>query len=54
VRVLKSNYADRALELGFATGDDLARISAGWHIRAADRDGWFAPVHGEILCRISK
>ncbi|MBH0119176.1 methyltransferase domain-containing protein [Rhodococcus sp. HM1] len=52
-RVLKSNYADRAVELGLATGDDLARISDGWRTWAADNDGWFALLHSEILCRIS-
>lgn len=51
-RVLHSNYADRAIELGLATQDDLTRISAGWRSWVADNDGWFALLHSEILCRV--
>jgi len=53
-RVLKSTYADRAVELGLATTDELADISAGWHEWAGDPDGWFALLHSEILCRIAE
>jgi SAM-dependent methyltransferase len=53
-RVLHSNYADRAVELGLATPDDLARLSEGWRTWSAEDDGWFALLHGEILCRVSR
>ncbi|MFC4604186.1 class I SAM-dependent methyltransferase [Rhodococcus kronopolitis] len=51
-RVLHSNFAVRAVELGLAGPDDLARLSAGWRTWAADEDGWFALLHSEILCRV--
>ena len=48
-RVLQSALADRALELGYATSEQLARMSAAWRRWAADEDGWFAVLHGEII-----
>ncbi|WP_072688148.1 class I SAM-dependent methyltransferase [Rhodococcus marinonascens] len=51
-RVLHSNYADRAIELGLATPEDLEHIAAGWHSWVRECDGWFALLHSEILCRV--
>lgn len=48
-RVLQSALADRALELGFATRDQLEAMSSAWRRWAADNDGWFAVLHGEIV-----
>jgi len=51
-RVLQSAIADRALELGLATREQLARMSGAWRRWAADEDGWFAVLHGEIIATI--
>ncbi|MEV0945630.1 methyltransferase domain-containing protein [Rhodococcus sp. NPDC049939] len=51
-RVLHSTYAERAIELGLATRADLEQIAAGWHSWVRERDGWFALLHSEILCRV--
>jgi ubiquinone/menaquinone biosynthesis C-methylase UbiE len=50
-RMLRSSVADRAVAGGHATREDLRRVYAGWKEWAAAPDGWFAVVHGEILCR---
>ncbi|MFF2822094.1 methyltransferase domain-containing protein [Arthrobacter koreensis] len=50
-RVLHSAYAEQALERGLATGEDLARIAAGWKRWADSPDGWFLMPNGELLAR---
>jgi SAM-dependent methyltransferase len=50
-RVTSSAFADHALSLGLATRADLERLSEGWREWGAHEDGWFAVVHGEIICR---
>lgn len=50
-RILDSAIAGQAVSYGYATRADLARIAAGWREWAAAPDGWFAVLHGEILCR---
>ncbi|MFC5746952.1 class I SAM-dependent methyltransferase [Actinomadura rugatobispora] len=50
-RMLRSSVADRAVAGGHATREDLRRVYAGWKEWAAADDGWYAVVHGEILCR---
>jgi ubiquinone/menaquinone biosynthesis C-methylase UbiE len=50
-RVLHSSFADQAREHGLADESDLQRISAAWREWAASEDGWFAVLHGEVLCR---
>ena len=30
---------------------ELHQISAAWRAWAAQDDGWFAIIHGEVLCR---
>lgn len=49
-RILESAIAEQAVSYGYATRTDLERISAGWREWAAAPDGWFAILHGEILC----
>ncbi|MBX6167217.1 MAG: methyltransferase domain-containing protein [Thermobispora bispora] len=51
-RTVQSSYARLAVEGGHATEDDLRRIADGWREWAADEDGWFSVLHGEILCRV--
>jgi SAM-dependent methyltransferase len=52
-RVLESDFAHHALELGVADGDQLQQMAEGWHRWAAHPDGFFAVPHGEIICRRS-
>jgi len=50
-RILQSDLAGQLLASGAASRADLKRISAGWRDWATAEDGWFAILHGEILCR---
>ncbi|WP_067461326.1 methyltransferase domain-containing protein [Actinomadura macra] len=50
-RLLRSSVADKAVDGGHATRDDLQRIYEGWKAWAAADDGWYAVTHGEIICR---
>ncbi|KAF8583060.1 UbiE family methyltransferase [Ramaria rubella] len=51
-RVVASKFARMAVEGGFAGKEDLERIGQAWREWGANEDGWFAVVHGEILCRV--
>jgi SAM-dependent methyltransferase len=48
-RILESSLAEQAVSGGFASPDDLARISAAWRQWAPSDGAWFAMLHGEIL-----
>lgn len=50
-RIISSSMARQTIADGFASVDDLKRISAGWQRWAAADDGWLAILHGEIVCR---
>lgn len=50
-RVTTSAMADQAIGHGLATRADLDRLAAAWRTWGADPGGWFAVLHGEILCR---
>jgi SAM-dependent methyltransferase len=50
-RIVSSSLAKQAVAAGEATTEDLRRISGGWLTWAAADDGWFATLHGEILCQ---
>jgi ubiquinone/menaquinone biosynthesis C-methylase UbiE len=51
-RATQSFFATQAIESGLATPEDLQRIADGWLQWAAEEDGWFTIVNGEILCRV--
>ncbi|ADI05904.1 UbiE family methyltransferase [Streptomyces bingchenggensis BCW-1] len=51
-RTVASSYAQRALEVGHATEDDLRRIADAWREWGAAEDGWFTVLHGELICRV--
>ncbi|MFB7630042.1 class I SAM-dependent methyltransferase [Streptomyces sp. NPDC056149] len=51
-RTVASSYAEIAIDNGHATHDDLTRIAAAWREWGAQEDGWFALLHGELLCRV--
>ncbi|MBV8984667.1 MAG: methyltransferase domain-containing protein [Acidimicrobiia bacterium] len=50
-RMQRSGVADRALALGFASQKDLDEISDAWRAWSVEPSGWFAALHGEVLCR---
>jgi ubiquinone/menaquinone biosynthesis C-methylase UbiE len=50
-RVTESALAKQALEQGLATPQDLEALADGWQRWAGQPDGWFAVLHGEVLCR---
>lgn len=51
-RTLESAYAGRAVEGGHATTERLRAVSAAWREWGERPEGWFAVLHGEILCRV--
>ncbi|MDQ8706369.1 class I SAM-dependent methyltransferase [Streptomyces sp. LHD-70] len=51
-RTTDSSYARRATESGHADEAALAAISAAWRAWGEQPDGWFAVLHGELLCRV--
>ena len=50
-RIVSSAMADQAVAEGLETADSLRDLSDGWREWAADPDGWFVILHGEVLCR---
>jgi SAM-dependent methyltransferase len=50
-RIERSALAEQAVEYGLAQADELRELAAGWRKWAANDDGWFAVLHGEILCK---
>jgi ubiquinone/menaquinone biosynthesis C-methylase UbiE len=53
-RITSSAFAAQALDRHLATHDDLAEIADGWRHWAAQDDGWFAVLHGEVLCCVPR
>jgi ubiquinone/menaquinone biosynthesis C-methylase UbiE len=49
-RVTASAFATQALESGFSTQEELGEIADAWRSWANALDGWYAVLHGEILC----
>ncbi|MEU4888101.1 MULTISPECIES: methyltransferase domain-containing protein [Streptomyces] len=50
-RTVDSAYARLAVDGGHAGEEELRRIAGAWREWGASPDGWFAVLHGEILCR---
>ncbi|MFF9813436.1 methyltransferase domain-containing protein [Streptomyces sp. NPDC014006] len=50
-RTTASAFAGLAVAGGHATEAELAAVAAGWREWGKHQDGWFAVLHGEILCR---
>jgi ubiquinone/menaquinone biosynthesis C-methylase UbiE len=48
-RIQQSSFAEQAIEYGYADRGGLAELAAAWRGWAAQPDGWFAVLHGEIL-----
>lgn len=52
-RIVESDVARHAVALGLADGPALRQMSVAWRAWASADDGWFAVVHGEVLCRVA-
>jgi ubiquinone/menaquinone biosynthesis C-methylase UbiE len=50
-RITTSAFADQALERALTTPAELAELATAWRSWAERADGWFAVLHGEVLCR---
>ncbi len=48
-RTTSTTLADRAVELGVASRDELEGLGDAWRAWAAAPDGWFAVLHGEVI-----
>lgn len=51
-RTVHSSFAERAVQSGNATPEELQRIANVWREWGADEDGWFGVLHGEFFCRV--
>ena len=49
-RMTSSAIAQQAQREGRATADELASIADAWRAWARAEDGWFAVLHGEVIC----
>jgi SAM-dependent methyltransferase len=49
-RITSSAIATQAVRDGRATPEDLAAMADAWRAWASAEDGWFAVLHGEIIC----
>ena len=50
-RVTDSALGHQAVKAGLATARDLAGMADAWREWATSEDGWFAVLHGEVICR---
>ena len=50
-RIVKSDFAKYATEQG-ASAEDLERMSQAYRDWVKEEDGWFAMLHGEVICRV--
>jgi len=51
-RIVSSDIARQLVSSGLATAAELEEIAAAWRAWAAEPDGWFSLLHGEILIRV--
>jgi ubiquinone/menaquinone biosynthesis C-methylase UbiE len=51
-RMVASDLAGQAVELGAATESELEEVAAGWRRWAEADDAWFSVLHGELLARV--
>ena len=52
-RIVVSRIAGEAVERGLCRAEELPELATGWRAWAAAEDGWFAVLHGELLCRVA-
>ncbi len=49
-RVLSSALATQLLEYDLCSPEELEDLATAWRSWAVEPDGWFAVLHGEVLC----
>ncbi|KAL4799297.1 S-adenosyl-L-methionine-dependent methyltransferase [Aspergillus venezuelensis] len=49
-RMEDSGLAEQCLDGGFANKQELEGIAKGWREWVRDEEGWFAVLHGQMLC----
>jgi len=52
-RITRSDMAAHAVAASLASEADLQKMASAWRAWADSADGWFAVLHGEILCRVN-
>ncbi|MGH9087547.1 MAG: methyltransferase domain-containing protein [Acidimicrobiales bacterium] len=50
-RISRSSLAGQSMAGGHADRAELEALADAWRRWAADDDGWYSSVHGEVLCR---
>ncbi|HEY6623855.1 MAG TPA: methyltransferase domain-containing protein [Acidimicrobiales bacterium] len=50
-RLTQSALASQLVDYGFATPADLEGFAAAWRRWMEAPDGWYAVLHGEVICR---
>jgi SAM-dependent methyltransferase len=53
-RITRSDVAAHAVAASLASEADLQEMASAWRAWADSPDGWFAVLHGEILCRVNE
>ncbi len=51
-RVVESSFAHQAVARRFVEAAELQDLAQGWRDWSEHPDGWFAVLHGEIICRV--
>ena len=51
-RFTQSALAEQLLAHRMATPEDLSSFAAAWRRWAGSPDGWFAVLHGEVICTV--
>ena len=51
-RVVGSRIGELALSAGLSDRAGLHQMAEAWRAWAQHDDGWFAVLHGELLCRV--
>jgi hypothetical protein len=49
--VTESSLATQLVDYGLATPADLASFAQAWRRWMEEPEGWYAVLHGEIICR---
>ena len=52
-RILHSAWAQTVLEGGHAEQEDLDYLADAWRRWGESEDGWYAIMHGEVLCKVA-
>ena len=51
-RIVESAISHQLTRSALATPEELREVADAWRAWAADEDGWFSVLHGEIICRV--